>query len=736
MPRFPYQFFDSIVIRKPLLSYKDFQNTFSSESTNDEKLQKILTDNTFGEAIFLASPSLHQQIEKFLSDESDFSKEQQHKLKNTILKYYTRASTRSTPFGLFSGVGLVSFIKCNELKAQNQQLSTKNQLRDTKLDMHFLVSLSQYLISIQFIKHQILFSPNNSIYNIGDKIRYIEYENNRGKRDYIISSAPFSEELQKVIDFSNFGKTISEITKILINSAITLEDATEFIDELIENQVLVSELEPNVAGVDFLDSIISILNRIEANEEKDRLISIQKKLGELDKNMGNPVSKYKEIEELIKSLGVDYDQKYLFQIDLYLNHEPTLPYHWKKELKQGISFLNKITCIDHKATHLEKFKKAFFERFENEEVSLSFALDTEVGIGYWQDFQTKGVHPYLEDLTLPGSKEKKGLEIKLNPIQLILNQKLQNALLKKENTIQLSDEDFEDFEENWSDLPKTMAFTTEIVSENNQEKLFLNGGNGNAGRLLGRFCSNKSEIQNLTKMIAKKEELLNFDRILAEIVHLPESRIGNILRRPEIRNYEIPYLAKSLLPDDYQIPVDDLYISIKNDRIILRSQKHDKEIIPYLTNAHNYSANSLPVYHFLCDFSSQNIRSGLHFDWGDLSRIYDFLPRVEYENTILSKAQWKMSSIEIKKFSLLLDNKQQLSEEIKNWRNNRQIPQWIQWVQYDNTLVVNLENKDLLCMFLSSIKNEVIIVIQEFLYNELDNFTRQFIFPMFKDNKG
>ena len=94
-----------------------------------------------------------------------------------------------------------------------------------------------------------------------------------------------------------------------------------------------------------------------------------------------------------------------------------------------------------------------------------------------------------------------------------------------------------------------------------------------------------------------------------------------------------------------------MYLSIKNGKLILRSKKHNKEVIPHLTNAHNYSNNSLPIYHFLCDYSNQNIRTSLFFDWGGLSKIYDFLPRVEYENIILSKAQWKINSEQIKIFN-------------------------------------------------------------------------------------
>lgn len=567
---------------------------------------------------------------------------------------------------------------------------------------------------------------------VADYEFYLHTVRDCSKREYIISSAPISQALQQVLNFSGQGKTIQQIVKILINEKIAEEEAIEFIVELIENQVLVSELEPIVSGSDFLEVVISVLNRVGAKNENAILISIQEKLKELDQNIGNSASSYAEIEKLIQSFNVEYKSNHLFQTDLYYKETVNLPSFWKKELKQAISFLNKISVLQ-KETHLDKFKKAFYERFETQEVSLSYALDTEVGIGYRQDVTTKGLHPYLEDLKLP-SKEKLNLKIELDPIQRILNEKIQEALLHSQYIINLLDEDFKNFEESWNDLPDTISFMTEIISDDGQRKLFLDGGGGcSAANLLGRFCSAKSEIQNLINIIAQKEEELNPDYILAEVIHLPDARIGNVIRRPALRQYEIPYLAQSVLPKENQIQVDDLFISLKSNSIVLRSKKLNKEIKPYLTNAHNYSANPLPVYHFLCDLYSQNIRSGLYFNWGDLKHIYNFLPRVEYKNIILSKASWKITDEEIKKFLLLISDKDQLFAELKKWRKLKQVPQWIQWVKSDNKLTVNLENYDLVKMFIDSVKNEESIIIEEFLYNENDDFKREFIFPMYKN---
>ncbi|WP_228409239.1 lantibiotic dehydratase family protein, partial [Chryseobacterium sp. HMWF001] len=648
---------------------------------SDDELREICNNSIFQEAIYLASPYLYEELNQWLNTKK-LSPNQYQKLKNTILKYFSRMSDRCTPFGLFSGVGLGNFNE-NISKSTNFQLTTK-RLRDTKLDMHFLVALSQNLVKTSEIRNQLLFSPNNSIYKVGNKIRYVEYEYNSGKRNYIISSAPFSNELQQILDFSKQGKTIGDIASILVNDEIAKNEAKEFVEELIDNQVLISELEPNVSGNDFLDTIISVLDKIGAKNENKILISIKSKLNDLDLKIGNLSAKYTEIEELVRSLNVEYEQKYLFQTDLYNKAEFSLPSHWKKELKKAISFLNKIT-LSQKDNHLEKFKKAFYERFETDEVSLAYALDTELGIGYRQDGITKGVHSYLEDLDLPLSQEKLTLKTEFDPIQLILNEKLQEALLDNQYTIELSDDDFIYFNENWSDLPDTMSFMAEIISEENNEKLFIDvNGGSSATNLMARFCSESSEVQNLSKTIATKEEELNSDYILAEIIHLPEARIGNVIRRPTLRQFEIPYLGESILPKENQIPINDLYISLKNDRIILRSKKLNKEVKPYLTNAHNYSANSLPVYHFLCDLHSQNIRSGLYFNWGDLKIIYQFLPRVEYKNIIISKAWWKVSEKEIMQVLILvqndINNKEQILAELRNWRNKRQIPQWIQWV--------------------------------------------------------
>lgn len=722
MFNFLYQSFEKYIVRTPLFSRKEFQKKVECKEFSEIEIKKICLEPIFREAVYLASPYLYEEIQQWLNGEKKLS----DKLKNTILKYYSRMSTRCTPFGLFSGVGLGNF------NDEITRLTNSSWIRDTKLDMHFLVTLSKNFEKNPKIKNKLFYFPNTSIYRVGNKIRFVEYEFLEGKRDYIISSAPISEELEQILKFSTSGKTIFQLKEILTNKDVTGEDAEEFVQELIDNQVLVSELEPNVSGEEFLNVLIKKLKKVNADSEVHLLISIQEKLENIDEKIGNNSNLYVEIEELIASFQTEYEQKYLFQTDLYYTNEFHLSNSWKKKLKNTIRFLNKIT-LPNKDTHVEKFKKAFLERYETAEIPLSMAVDSEIGIGYRQDFSSKGIHPYLDDLVIPVGKRTINQTIQLNAVHQILNEKLQQSILENQNSIELSDDDFQDFEEKWNDLPDTISVMTEIISEHNIEKMMISGGGGSsAANLLGRFCSKKSEIQSLVKKIAEKEEELNSDFILAEIIHLPEARIGNIVRRPTLRRYEIPYLAQSILPTENQILVGDLMISIKNNRIVLRSKKLNKEVKPYLTNAHNFSTNSLPVYHFLCDVCSQNKRSGMYFDWGGLKNIYKYLPRVEYNDVILSKAQWKVEEKDVQPLISLMAEKDELLSELKDWRIKRKIPNWIQWVKSDNTLTMNLDNYDFAKLFIETIKKEKVIIIEEFLWNENDDFARQFIFPFYK----
>jgi len=713
--KFPYKNFDNYVLRTPILSFDSFKELTSQKTVSNAQLKQACSEPLIREAFFLASPDLMQEVDRFINDEIK-DERKITRIRQSILKYLTRMSTRCTPFGLFAGCSVGKFSNNTDIKLKHP--SENN--RHTRLDMNYLVALSQNLVKNTAIRDQLLFYPNTSIYRVGDQLRYIEYKYKNGKREHEIVAVDDSVYLEKILIGASHGAGITNLAKLIVDEEIEMSDAFNFIEELILNQLLISELEPTVSGPEFSNQIFTVLDKLQG---VDHILSILNKVNHkiknLDKSIGNEIQEYKEISYLLKEIGTEFDPKYLFQTDMILNCETNvIDEALIQNMEKAFTILNKIT-LPAQNQLLSKFQDAFLERYEKSDISLAKVLDVEVGLGYPVGQGSKDLNPLIDDIVIPSLSKSNGeMDLKWNSINSLFQRKLIHAIRGNEYLVSLKDVDFKDYDLSWSDFPGTMSFIAEIVNLEGVKKIKLNiGGGSSAANLLGRFCHGDMDILNYVKEIIKTEDEIEKNKILAEIVHLPESRVGNILMRPSFRKYEIPYLAKSTKPENNQLYIDDLLISNKIDnKITLWSKKHNKQVVPRLTNAHNYRANSLPIYHFLSDMQTKGMRGGVGFDFGPFANEYEFLPRVEYENIILHKATWNLKKYHIKTLIENRDKDEALLESLEEFRSFWKIPQFAMLAEGDNQLLINFKNLSSVRIFLDSFKTKIKLV--EFIFTE------------------
>jgi hypothetical protein len=579
--------------------------------------------------------------------------------------------------------------------------------------------------------------PNNSIYALGDFYRYIEYKYVKTKREHSISALRKSSLLEALLIQINSGLNIEEMVNILADDDSEKEEALEFVNQLIDFQFLVSELDANLTGSDEWERVFSLLSKIPALKPENEILQrIKKLLCELDTTIIPREKTYEAIKSEVKKLGVDYDDKYLLQTDLNMGTMVnTLSDRVPKKVLQAICFLNGIQK-EKKSVQQLNFIKAFTQRYESREMPLATVLDTETGIGYLQNSEMNDTHDILDKFSF----KRKGSEAATQSwtaYDYILEKKIKASVSKNEKVISLSENDFPDFDSSWENIPATFSVMIGLLE--NEEIVIESSGNVSAAKLLGRFCNGNTEIYNLTNEIVEKEKKQYSDKILAEIVHIPESRTGNILRRPVLRAYEIAYLSNPGVPQDFNIGINDLTVSVTNNRIVLRSKRHNKEVIPCLSNAHNYSYKSLPIYHFLCDLQTQDVKPIFSFSWGILESHYDYFPRVYYKEVLLSKGKWIVFKNEIESFFKLNGN--ELFESFSIWRKQRQINQFVNWVDSDNTLLLDLEKVVCIALFLKSVKNYDRIILEEFVFSgesvvkniTSENFTNELILSFYKE---
>jgi class I lanthipeptide synthase len=737
--RNPYDHFPNYVLRTPVLGFDFYKKITFEEIVSDDTLKKAYTNPLVKEACFLASPTLYFEIEKWINGQLEEKKER--KLRFSLLKYLTRMSTRCTPFGLFAGCALGNFDEVSTIANRGPEQNT----RHTRLDMNYLVALSQDLSKKKEIQEQLLYYPNSSIYISGNQIRYIEYHYLKSKRQHNIVEVDNSTYLKSILEHATSGALLSDLVTLLIKDEISKNEAKSFIDELIESQLLVSELEPSVSGHEFMIQILQVLQKLKGTRNEIVFFKkIEKKLRHLDDQIGNPPKMYMTLSKHFKEYGTSFELKYLFQADMELRPmENKLSAEIPESIKQGMLLLNKINRPIAE-NNLVKFKEAFFERYEEREMPLSKVLDVETGIGYIQDRGSGDINPLVDDIILPVKEDPYTTrKIDQDKVLQILEKKLISSEKAGLQKITLTDDDFKDLPLNWEDLPDTMSAMASVIYDEENQKIKLSGlGGASAANLLGRFCHGDVTLNKFTQSITDLEKQMNTGKVLAEIVHLPEARVGNILMRPSFREYEIPYLAKSDLSSNYQIPVEDLLMSVWNDRIFLRSKRLNKEVLPRLTNAHNFSSNSLPIYHFLCDMQTQELRGGLYFNFGLLENNRDFLPRVEYRNLIISEAKWQVKTEDIQELLVNVENIVALRGELAKWRKEIKLPQYALLSDGDNELLINFENMTSVQMLLDAVKNRSAFVLSEFLFasdgivkSAKGYFTHQILLSFFNKKK-
>lgn len=717
-----YSFFNNFIFRTPLFPFEI-----------NEYPEEYIT--IFNEALYIASPEFFNQK---IVIEQDKTKAK-NKLNTTLNKYITRASFRCTPFGLFAGCSIGEFSNSTHIELVN----LNQYCRNTRLDMEYLYSLIDYLGKQKNIQNNLHYFPNDSIYEAGGEIRYVEYYYEGIKKLYQLTSIDKNSHIIKILKKAKNGATIKDLAKSIIDNDIDEENATQFVEQLINAQLIKNRLEVSLTKGEPLDQLIQNLEKYEDYKHVTlSLREIKTILKKIDKKkLGNDLFYYRQAETIIKKLGVPYNFKHLFQVDLYKPVKiATLSHKIIDEIYQIISLENALVQNFVKPS-LAAFKKAFAERYEEQEIPLVIALDKDLGIGYPIDRNTEDSNPLIDDLVLP--KPSAGDFINSDYIQTILLEKYTKALQNKENIIHITKEDFPQKLQNYENLPDTLTIFCSLIKENKETEEQIDmkfiGGGASGARLFSRFCHSSPDLFNFSQEITKKEQEINSNAILCEIIHSPQPRSCNIMIHPPLREYEIHYIAESGVEPHKRIPVSDLLISLKKDRIYLKSKKLDQEIIPRLTNAQNYDYDSLPIYQFLCDIQSQNTKPSIMFQWGSLFQQFNYFPRVMFKNHILSHEKWRIEKHEIQHLYKL--NGSNLIKATKEFRKSRKIPSHVILNENGTELFINLTNNKSIQMMLDIEKYTPYFYLEECLFkkestivkNDEGYFTNEFIFTLYRN---
>ncbi|WP_134091474.1 lantibiotic dehydratase [Olivibacter sp. XZL3] len=603
-----------VICRTPLFSFED---------TLNDKWDELK------EAIKISSKDLYEQIKDTTSEGYD---QLPQKVKFSCWKYFNRARFRATPFGLFGSITLLPMNKYGAKIVLKKEPSLRSFTNWVHKDT--LLSNTESLY-----KKANLIRANTSAYPCGDQLRYISTLEDGTFEIASIERQPVIETVLMLCKDSIAKEKIVE--HLTHRQKLHLSVAEDLLMQLIELQLLLTDLHPNIIGTDYF-----------------------KRVG-------------------LKSTAPQRDPYFISARSLL---EGSVSSGQFKVIPEAINFIKDyLPQTSHKP--LEKFKRAFQSKFEYREVRLLEALDPEIGVGYNELESSPGTDE-LVDRLVNNRLMQNNDQVPYTPF----HQFLLNGILKGEN-IQLADLAKHQLPLRKATLPNTFGA---IVKQVDDQLYVEQAGGCTANSLLGRFTLEEPNLTDYCKTLVAKEEAANPEVLFFDIAYQSEKKVDNVNRRNRLYNYEVTLVGWS--DQEHSLPLDDLLISVRNNEVILRSNRLAKRLVPRLASAYNYSRSDLSVYRLLCDIQHQGLQTNLAVNPSKIFPNLDYYPQVTYKNVVFSPRMWKVPKKTL--FSATSPVK-----ALKKWLRAEAIPAKFKCFSNDQFLLFDSASDEDLEFFLQYTKN-------------------------------
>jgi thiopeptide-type bacteriocin biosynthesis protein len=677
-----YAFQPELMVRTPLYSL----NARPSEAT-------ALGDDLFRSALLLASPPFYKELQKINFDASLLSEKQ----RRSVRKYLNRAVFRSTPFGLFSAVSIGEWLP----QAQEAQVLQLGPLRGCiKPDYALLHSLWADQLS-RGGNAGVTYRTNETLWNSGIDFRFVKKETRDSSAFFSVVSLDKSASLGSLFSFCKKARCQGEIRSFLQKkTGAGAEDITAFVDELVFMQALLPSSAPNITGTDYAERLMNMMGQDLMPPRLETCFAQAEQLSELSRRLEQQLPAH--------SGGSPF-----YGMAERKAEDGGLPARYQESILEGLHCLASL-CRPQQPPQLHAFKKAFLARYDSQQVPLLEALDGQFGIGYGGLEQLKLSYGFSSDFRSTGSDravadlDEHGLAGRLlgewqlrgapeRPLEVEIGE---------EHLGQLNMGDSED------ELPPSLSVMFRLL----EDRVFIeSAGGASALSLAGRFGALPS-FYGYTSQIARLEQEQNPGVVFAEIAHACHLHTANVNRRPAYYDYEIPLMTTSVQPEDRQIALRDLLVSVEEDRVVLRSRRLRKRILPRLSSAFNYERSSFPLFRFLCDLQHQGLKAGLHFSLASMVPGLPFYPRVVFKSAILQLAEWHLDA------GTLAPLREASAEESFSrfgaLCRSLRIPRYFSWGRGDNFLVFDSACKEDVLLFLGETRGQGKLVVKEFPFAE------------------
>jgi thiopeptide-type bacteriocin biosynthesis protein len=653
---------------------------------------QLFAEKNVNEAIFLASRSLYQRLS---STDWNMGNPANVKLLLAFERYVNRMCFRSTPFGRFATVASGTVIETGQSDDSSFSRfgATANGVRWARVDFSYLLRLWEDVV--KRYPAMIRYGTNSSITAINGKLNYIDWtELGKGEKVYHLSEVDDNPVIRLVLGLCSQGAVSpAEIVRELCgkSSELSDEDLLELVNDLIEANLLLPALH-----VDPLDLEVerTLCDFLKSNPETASvglaLSRIVDELTALAKADPAGISaRYKQIESALSELLPNYSGNLIRVDTVSSERDVQLSRSFCEGLSSDLELL--ISKFGTQDVALAGFRKQFVEKHGNGAVPFMELLKDEL---LFEDMRSPSYPALLSRLAIY-KKPRPDQNSRLSRYEKFLTSKLVSREAGGQNVLEITAEELEALPSQAGTYPREIfAIVTALRDEPDYKDnlIRLTGiSNADIGTWQGRFCYALDSSNDALRRSAAKLQDTDAAVIHAEISYLPSVDFVNILNRPNFWKYRINLIDPGLADSEYQIPLSDIYVAVRHNEVQIFSKRLGKRIIPHMTTAHNVDhPSNMAAYIFLRHLGTQG-KLYSSFNWSGVFKSFDYLPRIQYKNIILSSERWVLKFSAYAKFAG--EKKPGNGGSFQQYLLNLGLPHLVEIKDGDNTLVLDTRDE-------------------------------------------
>lgn len=594
-------------------------------------------------------------------------------LELSVTRYLARMSGRATPRGMLAGVSTGRL-------ASPARLRIGRPRPISRLGATAVAAIARRLEADPDVRARITYRPNPWMYDTGPaRLRYVEP---RAASGHSLVAAEASPELRSVLARARAGATLPQLADSLVLEGADTAEARSFVEELADAHLLASELAIPACGADPQRHLLERMHELAPGSPQLRdleaLLAVlaaadRAAPGERSRTLGRGRAP-------AERLGLPGAPEEHLQVDL-LRDAPglTLPPSIAADLLAGLETLRRIVR-GQEPEDLTRFREAFRARYGERRVPLCEALDPETGIGFGAEASTPSANP-------PG--------VPWGPPEQLMLRLLADAAGGGLREVDIGSALPSLAGRPAARLPDSLAVMATISAQSDDAvtagdyEVRLVGAFGPSGaRLFGRFCHHDDELRRHAEQHLRAEEALHPDAVFAELSHLPDASVGDVVSRPALRHHEIALLTGADAQVEGRIEPRELDLGLEGDALVLRAPSGSR-VMPRLTNAHHVFGDGLGLYRFLALLQFQGLAPGLSWSWGPLEGA-PFLPRVRVGRVVLSLARWRIAPGELR--SLREGGHEQRAAAVAAWRRRVGCPRFVGLPVQESALPLDLDD--------------------------------------------